>query len=72
MTLYFFDVKDLIYTLYKEHEQLLFKQHFLELPEFFPLKCCLKPLGPRLHKLLTLNGTFSSCKVVWSLSDNIA
>ena len=46
---------------------------FPELPEFFPVKCYLEPLeqhciGPRLHKPLTLNETFSLCKVVWSLS----
>ena len=28
--------------------------------------------GPRLHKLLTLNGTFFLSKVVWSISGNIA
>ena len=65
--IYFFDVKDLIYT---------FKWHSLNCQNF-SLKCSLKPLeqhciGPRLDKLLTFNGTFSLCKVVWSLLGNIA
>ena len=29
-------------------------------------------IGPRLHKSLTLNGTFFLSKVVWSFSGNIA
>ena len=53
------------------------KRHCLNCLNFFPLQCCFKPLGqhcigPRLHKPLTLNGTFFVFKVVWSLSDNIA
>ena len=53
------------------------KRHCLNCLNFFPVQCCFKPLGQhcigsRLHKPLTLNGKFFVCKVVWSLSDNIA
>ena len=55
----------------KELDQVLFKRNSLNCLNF-PVKCCLGPLeqhciGPRLHKPLTLNETFSLCKVVWSL-----
>ena len=72
----FFDVKHLIYTYVKSVTRCC-SNNIPWIAWIFSCEMLLGPLeqhcmGPRLPQKLTLNGTFSLCKVVWSLLGNIA
>ena len=62
-------MKDMVYNyICKERDQMLIKRHYLNCLNFSCEMCCLEPLeqhciGARLHKPLTLDGTFFFAKL---------